>query len=142
MMNPEIKQLWLNALRSGKYEQGKLMLKPTESSYCCLGVLCEIAQERSIGEYIPSEEHQGFTFKYRDNNIYDEPYCEDSELPWTVKQWAGLDNENPKVTMNEENIKEGYKGIIQSETRLSLAELNDNFSYSFTELANIIEEQL
>jgi hypothetical protein len=142
MMNPEIKQLWLDALRSGKYEQGKLMLKPTESSYCCLGVLCEIAQERNIGEYIPSEEHRGFTFKHKDSDDCYDYYYEDSELPYIVKQWAGLDNENPKVTMNERNIKEGYKGIIQSEKVLTLAELNDNFGYTFTDLANIIEEQL
>jgi len=144
-MNPEVKQLWLNALRSGKYTQGKSLLRPTESTYCCLGVLCQIAEERDICKYIPSEDHAGFTIQYPD--VFQDGFCdgnvyEDSELPWVVKQWAGLESENPKVTMNERNIKEGYIGIIQSEKVLSLAELNDNFSYSFTELADIIEEQL
>ena len=78
MMNPEVKQLWLDALRSGKYEQGKLMLRPTDNSYCCLGVLCEIAQESGIGQYVPSEEHAGFTFKHTDSDDDYDFYYEDS----------------------------------------------------------------
>lgn len=37
---------WVAALRSGKYKQGRLMLREDAegtSNYCCLGVLCEIA---------------------------------------------------------------------------------------------------
>lgn len=46
-MKAEIKSRWVEALRSGEYEQGTEYLKREESSdkiisYCCLGVLCEI----------------------------------------------------------------------------------------------------
>jgi hypothetical protein len=42
-MNPEIKQKWVDALRSGKYKQGQTYLLNKENgSYCCLGVLCEV----------------------------------------------------------------------------------------------------
>lgn len=41
MMNPEIKTKWLEALRSGKYKQGKNFLR-IEDRFCCLGVLCDI----------------------------------------------------------------------------------------------------
>jgi len=144
-MNPEVKQLWLDALRSGKYTQGKSLLRPTESTYCCLGVLCQIAEERGICEYIPSDEHEGFTIKYPD--VFQDGFCdgnvyEESELPWVVKQWAGLDNENPKVTLNERNTKEHLKGTMQDNTIITLAQLNDEHNYTFTELADIIEEQL
>ena len=40
-MTPESKAKWLAALRSGKYKQGKGMLK-CEGRYCCLGVAVEI----------------------------------------------------------------------------------------------------
>lgn len=40
-MNAEIKQKWVEALRSGKYQQGRNRLKSGES-YCCLGVLCDV----------------------------------------------------------------------------------------------------
>ena len=44
-MNPEVKQKWIDALRSGKYEQGSEKLRSV-SGYCCLGVLCDLyAQE-------------------------------------------------------------------------------------------------
>lgn len=44
-MNPEVKALWLNALRSGEYQQGTGKLKQTyggDQRYCCLGVLCDL----------------------------------------------------------------------------------------------------
>jgi hypothetical protein len=41
-MNPEIKAKWLEALRSGRYKQGRKKLRPTPDTYCCLGVLCDI----------------------------------------------------------------------------------------------------
>lgn len=49
-MNAEQKKMmrkWIKALRSGKYRQGKSALKRRSedhgATYCCLGVLCEVA---------------------------------------------------------------------------------------------------
>jgi hypothetical protein len=44
-MNAELKAKWVEALRSGKFHQGKGFLKFDEEQgprHCCLGVLCEI----------------------------------------------------------------------------------------------------
>jgi hypothetical protein len=41
-MKPEVKQMWLEALRSGKYKQGKHQLR-SGNKFCCLGVLCEVS---------------------------------------------------------------------------------------------------
>ncbi len=44
-MTRELKQRWLEALRSGKFPKGKYYLKDTRGDrpvYCCLGVLCEV----------------------------------------------------------------------------------------------------
>ncbi|NBQ68164.1 MAG: hypothetical protein EBU46_04735, partial [Nitrosomonadaceae bacterium] len=45
-MKAEIKQRWLNALRSGKYKQGEGSLRQLDNEgkpqYCCLGVLCDL----------------------------------------------------------------------------------------------------
>jgi hypothetical protein len=41
-MNPLVKEIWLKALRSGEYQQCRAYLH-TESGYCCLGVLSELA---------------------------------------------------------------------------------------------------
>lgn len=40
-MNREIGMKWVEALRSGKYKQGRLALYNADS-FCCLGVLCEV----------------------------------------------------------------------------------------------------
>lgn len=41
-MQGELKWKWIEALRSGAYKQGQKQLKKG-ASYCCLGVLCEVA---------------------------------------------------------------------------------------------------
>lgn len=41
-MNKEIKAKWLEALRSGRYKQGRTLLRSIDDEYCCLGVLCDI----------------------------------------------------------------------------------------------------
>jgi len=43
-MNPDIKQRWLTALRSGEYKQGQKYLR-RNGEYCCLGVLSEIIKD-------------------------------------------------------------------------------------------------
>lgn len=40
-MTAEMKAKWLEALRSGKYKQGRNLLRNGDK-YCCLGVLCDI----------------------------------------------------------------------------------------------------
>lgn len=41
-MKAELKQKWLEALRSGRYRQGKNVLRTSQDEFCCLGVLCDI----------------------------------------------------------------------------------------------------
>lgn len=40
-MKADLKQSWLVALRSGRYEQGRSYLR-SEDRFCCLGVLCDL----------------------------------------------------------------------------------------------------
>lgn len=40
-MKAELKKEWVNALRSGKYEQGRGCMY-RDGKYCCLGVLAEV----------------------------------------------------------------------------------------------------
>lgn len=44
-MDTELKRKWIEALRSGKYEQGADLLRSGDNKYCCLGVLCELVGE-------------------------------------------------------------------------------------------------
>ena len=47
-MNPELKKEWIEALRGGTYRQGGGSLRKQGfdgTSFCCLGVLCEMSDE-------------------------------------------------------------------------------------------------
>jgi hypothetical protein len=45
-MDKKVKAKWLKALRSGRYEQSANCLRSDKSSFCCLGVLCQIVKPR------------------------------------------------------------------------------------------------
>ena len=45
-MKTKIKQLWIKALRSGRYKQTQHNLLDCDG-YCCLGVLCRVASPNS-----------------------------------------------------------------------------------------------
>lgn len=49
------KEKWLEALRSGKYEQGQRCLKTNDNRFCCLGVLCDVVRK--------THKKKGFTWK-------------------------------------------------------------------------------
>jgi hypothetical protein len=51
-MDNILKREWLKALRSGKYKQGRSILRTQYDEYCCLGVLCDVANKLSgLGEW-------------------------------------------------------------------------------------------
>lgn len=41
-MDKDLAMKWVDALRSGKYEQGKERLRTLDDKFCCLGVLANI----------------------------------------------------------------------------------------------------
>lgn len=131
MMNSKIKEAWVDALRSGKYEQGSERLRSV-SGYCCLGVLCDIyAQEHNTEwEFRGNEETnlQPMDYWYYEG--------ESEFLPESVMDWAELKTNNPQLRVDVEedgednwNYKEG------------VSNLNDS-GYTFTTIANLIEAQL
>ena len=118
-MNPEIKAQWVAALRSGEFAQGFSALHSQEPvGYCCLGVLCVLAQRAGIVEAFP--ESNGLVWYGGDAG---NP-AENAYLPEEVIAWAGLASRNPRVA-NEE----------------SLAKMNDDVA-SFSVIADHIEEYL
>jgi hypothetical protein len=49
MDKKEFRKKWIEALRSGKYKQGREYLKK-DGFHCCLGVACEIYNEHFADE--------------------------------------------------------------------------------------------
>jgi hypothetical protein len=50
-MDANVKQKWLEALRSGKYKQGSAFLHPKADEFCCLGVLCDVIDNKGWQGY-------------------------------------------------------------------------------------------
>ena len=118
-MNPKIKKLWVHALRSGVYKQGKYVLRTEDNKFCCLGVLCNI--HAKLHPKIAAE--QTDPTKYMGRMSFPPP---------EVLQWAGLHSFDPGVTLPN--------GVFRT-----LAELNDGAGvrkHSFKRIAKLIEEQL
>jgi hypothetical protein len=121
---------WLKRLKSGKDKQGRFFLNKVspsgESSYCCLGILCEVAMENGL--VIAKKPDVGF-----DHNINNEyvkidifQYNGDGDLqPREVSHWLGLGNiRNVLVT------HEGEQALI--------SRLNDINQLTFSEIADLL----
>ena len=76
MNSKEVRKLWVEALRSGEYKQGKYNLHKKDE-FCCLGVLCELAVKEGVTNVTKS----GVDFLYEGHSI---------SLPNSVVSWSGL----------------------------------------------------
>lgn len=118
-MNPHVRDLWVTALRSDDYRQGRhhlTTLREDGPRFCCLGVLCEVA--RLDGVELTVED--GENVRYYDG--------EENYPPPAVLRWAGLPNRNPEVDLGH-----GRRG---------LSVLNDERGWTFAQIADAVEEQL
>jgi hypothetical protein len=134
-MNAAVKAKWLEALRSGEYEQGMGALKK-DGKYCCLGVLCdvlikdaELSQQFTVRE---EEELDGgrICFSYMGNRASD-------VIPLALGRALDINDTNPVVEVTEAlaaQIGFGYHTT-------SLAQLNDA-GYSFLKIADVIDATL
>lgn len=119
-MNAEIKQKWLDALRSGKYSQAQERLH-TEEGFCCLGVLCEVyIKEHGLDRSLMWEPGTGID----EDELF--IFGSSTYLPTEVTNWAKV----PRTGQ-----------IRTPEKMIDLADLNDGGT-TFQEIADLIEEYL
>lgn len=134
-IDPQVKQKWVDALRSGEYQQATGKLKSQEG-FCCLGVLCDLY----------AKEHEDAGWEYRGTDRPSDPtdywYFEDQSefLPESVAQWAGFQDQTVYVKVLDENCcyDEDEEDVYYE---IDVAELNDNGD-SFKRIADLIEESL
>jgi hypothetical protein len=93
-MNEDVKKLWIEALKSGKYKQDKGQLR-SDKGYCCLGVLCDIYINQN--EKLKWEKDTNFEDKVdKVYGLHDERinYLQKFMLTTELKQWAGMSEFN------------------------------------------------
>jgi hypothetical protein len=121
-MNKKMKKIWLKALRSGKYKQGRKYLCQTvngEDRYCCLGVL---ANECLDAHWVPADAS------------WIAPSKKPHDKYLLMKNYRKVDYVIPYNFVKETGITS-----CQMER---LAMMNDASRYSFEKIANWIEENL
>lgn len=89
-MNQEIKTRWLDALRSGEYQQGLQKLRGEDDTFCCLGVLCDLYAKETGTEWSV----QNGWMEFLGHETY---------LPDRVAVWADCDT-YPRVPFSGESL--------------------------------------
>ncbi len=112
MVNKERVWLWIEALRSGKFEQARDTLREG-NKYCCLGVACEVAIRNGL------ELRQDGLHSYS----YDGKFSNLGTLPQSVVDWYGLPAASPQLG------------------QFSATDRNDERKESFNEIAAHIEKE-
>ena len=114
-LNITLARKWVDALRSGEYEQTTNLLRD-DKGFCCLGVLCDIS---GLGEW-KRDENGNYTFHVPGSVEYTFP-------PYAVDDALG--------------VIARYIGLNSDINALMLSSLNDT-GKTFPEIADEIERRL
>lgn len=79
-MDKALKAKWLEALRSGRYKQGKSRLRNNKDEFCCLGVLCDISGQ---GQWKLADDKTTYYYCKEKKNGY---HC----LPPFMEEFSGI----------------------------------------------------
>lgn len=128
-LSPEVKERWIESLRSGNYLQTIERLKATISydkvGYCCLGVLCEIEGVPNSRVYDDINNRAYFEFEFNDD------FVSDTSLNYDWAQERGM-NSTGEFLIFFELFGEKFYQLH------SLAALNDD-GFTFEQIADIID---
>jgi hypothetical protein len=111
-MEASLKQKWIDALRSGEYEQGKQYLKSMDNKFCCLGVLCDIIDNKKWETFEKANSAKSF-------------------YPFTYEGYTG--------TLSNDMLKTTKINIVKMRF---LMDMNDVHDKTFAEIADYIEANL
>lgn len=120
---------WVQALRSGRFVQGRgklckietLVDGREEKYFCCLGVACELALADGVDMTKVISEHTVF---YGGSP---------GTLPLQVQRWLGIMEQNP-------NVKSSPNGV-DFPVKYGLVHLNDEHHLGFDKIADAIEAE-
>ena len=139
-MKIDIAKQWVDALKSGTYQQGTGKLHATDINgtcmYCCLGVLCDLYMQQNPDELdvqvvtrksdVNLQHTQMLSIGDDSITVYDN---DSLVLPLRVREWAGMSDALGRFIDSESHGQD------------SLAELNDH-GMSFAALADVITEHV
>lgn len=134
-MNPDVKAQWIAALRSGDYKQGQGALRRRENTFCCLGVLMDLAVKANV---VPEGKLWGNLYFYDSGSDREDVEVGNSGALLTdpVSIWADVSPAGALPTV----VGWTEEDYVRKAT--SLMALNDDAGYTFKQIADVIEMQL
>lgn len=135
MANQENVRKWVEALRSGEYQQGKGHLTVLDADgnkfYCCLGVACEVSGVTEPAGQVESPNTGDPILAWKGTLAYEAEHDGDDSLffpPQEVLDWLGIDEYNPVLVLGPEL---GYDA--------EASDANDTRNMTFEQIADAIE---
>lgn len=134
-MKPEVKEPWVAALLSERYQQGSGALIDTvhidgeaKTTHCCLGVLCDLAVKAGAEgvRLVEADADYGPVSVFQWRSPGWEWMSTDGTLPLPVREWAGLDSDDPYLDGEE----------------TTAVDANDSLGWTFADIAKSISENL
>jgi hypothetical protein len=134
MVNKERVALLVEALQSGRFQQGHRFLESQGEDgvrkHCCLGVACAIAEENGL--LLTRLEAAG---TFPPATVYFRIDGESGYLPPQVQEWFGFDHHNPLLAIPNYPWANSPKAATNCNDilKLSFAEIADAFQHTFLE---------
>lgn len=123
-LDPEVKRLWLEALRSGHYQQGREVLRTSDGRYCCYGVATDLAVKAGKTEWIDSRFTSG-------QQSHDSAMPGEKVRQWLFPKGTGVEFAWPSFPVIDQ--EDGGEGL-----GVSPAHLNDH-GLTFSQIADLID---
>lgn len=140
-LDPEIKALWLETLRSEKYQQGMRYLHYA-AGYCCLGVLCnelkvrnyELPEGRVRSQTNLEENGESFMYGHKESTV---------TLPETLAVELGISDSGdlylPVMVNGEEYAVVFHSTYDYSTLDLPMLTVLNDGGFTFDQIADLIE---
>lgn len=136
MVNKKNMRLWVAALRSGEFTQGRGSLKQATKGappqYCCLGVACEVALRNGVEllETHHTTPDEGWTVWSFDNaNTY---------LPRSVSEWLAVTRRDDPMVGRI--VRPEEPGEFKKAEEINAIYANDALGWTFEQIADGIEK--
>jgi hypothetical protein len=158
VLNKDVIKEWVDALRSGEYEQGSGALATyrefdnakgeygdwvplDKPRFCCLGVLCDIAEKNGVTT--GTEDKNGATISFDGQQGLPPAAVEDwaGVRAWEVGWPGDVDRQRAGAECSPGcDVCADMNNRMQT-TKIGLASLNDNHDYTFPQIADAIEKE-
>lgn len=126
-------KIWIEALESNKYKQGKgCLVNDDNNTFCCLGVACDLATKAGLEVDVDTIYNDDrFVKTYNDNKYF---------LPEDITAWFGFPYDTGVSLLRE--YKDDTGKVVVDKVTTSLANLNDTHDWSFKDIAGLMRELL